>query len=645
MGYYGPMPPSKTKDPLLRDALEAGYRRDYPRAVVLLTELLGKTDRFPQALLYLGRSCHALGNYGRAIQSFTAYLRRRPGSPIGSFFLGRTYLALGMYPAAIRHLKRSVKDRPDLTAAYGLIGFALLKTRRFQQALRWLRAALEASPGDKRILNGYLNAALVAAIRLFHRGRHVEAGGLFQEVLRHREKTLVAHLYLAAIYRELGKDNVAIFHLESASQIAPSDPVIHLQKGWLLLKTGDRRAALAEITAGARLVAPGITPTADLKAVQRLLTYAHFHGEHWAEAIRHAKKLLRENYDDPRLHVIMAESYRALGEFGKAMNHYRRALEGEPSSREIRYGLLLALWELGQFTELITVAEQLLRMDGADAIGQYYRILGASRAGGSPQDLIPMLQEAIRSRGPDRRLMSALAEAYLESGLPALAEGWFLRVLKSGGNDRDALRSLARAYGELGRKEEEREVLARYVLQTPEDAGARRTLLRLLLSVERFSDAAVEVEALLAGDPGNRRLREILAACQRRGGNPGAALLTLKELLREYPHDGEYAKAVAWCLEKAGNRGQAVRFLRAFLSAHPEEANVLIVLGVLLFHEGDKEKAAETFRAAIALSPGHWKAYRNLGMVYRATGNMEFADRFLARAEELRNAAGDSEPP
>lgn len=633
------MPASGRTDPLLQEALEAGYRRDYPRAIALLTELLGRTDRHPQALLYLGRSYHAGGDYGKAIQSFSAYLRRRPDSPLGSFFLGRSYLALGMVPAAIRSLKRAVKARPDLTAAYGLIGFALLKAKRFPQALGWLRTAREAAPEDRRILNGWLNASLVTAIRLFHRGRPLEAAGLFQEVLRHREKTMVAHLYLAAVYRDLGKDNLALFHLESASQLAPEDPVIHLQKSWLLLKTGDRKRALAEIQEGSRLVAPGAAPAADPKAVQRLLTYAHFRAAHWAEAIRHAKALLREDYKDPRLHVIMAESLRSLGEFPKAVNHYRRALEGDPASREIRYGLLLGLWETGEYPQVISVADYLLAKDANDAIARYYRVLAQSRTGGPPQDIIPLLQESIRSRGPDRQLMTALAGAYLDAGLPDLAEGWLLRVMKSGGASAAVLRSLARAYGELGRGEEQREALVGYLAAVPEDRGARRTLLRLLLDMERFTDAGIEVEALLAREPGNRRLREVLATCQRRGGAPGAALLTLKELLLDDPGNEEYAKAVSWCFEKMGSRSLSIRFLQAFLKTRPDSARLLLVLGVLQFHEGDPGKAAETFRAAISLAPENWKAHRNLGMVYRATGNLEFAERFLARSQALKKKA------
>ena len=60
---------------LFEEALEAGRKRDYARAVELLTRIVGSTDRFPQALLYLGRAYHALGEYSRAAQALNFYVR------------------------------------------------------------------------------------------------------------------------------------------------------------------------------------------------------------------------------------------------------------------------------------------------------------------------------------------------------------------------------------------------------------------------------------------------------------------------------------------------------------------------------------------------------------------------------------------
>jgi hypothetical protein len=68
---------------LFRQALEAGSRRDYESAANILTRILSETDEVPEALLYLGRSLHSLGDFGKAIGAFRLYLRTSSARPEG----------------------------------------------------------------------------------------------------------------------------------------------------------------------------------------------------------------------------------------------------------------------------------------------------------------------------------------------------------------------------------------------------------------------------------------------------------------------------------------------------------------------------------------------------------------------------------
>jgi tetratricopeptide (TPR) repeat protein len=97
---------------LFEEAIGAGKKRDYAHAVELLTRIVGATDRYPQALLFLGRAYHALGEFSRAAQALNFYVRGKPDSIAGHFFLGRVYIALEAYPEAFRHLKCVVDAAP-----------------------------------------------------------------------------------------------------------------------------------------------------------------------------------------------------------------------------------------------------------------------------------------------------------------------------------------------------------------------------------------------------------------------------------------------------------------------------------------------------------------------------------------------------
>ena len=118
-----------------------------------------------------------------------------------------------------------MEQDPRFSPAYGLLGLACLKARRPDKAIWWFAKALEIDPQNKRLQVGYLNTALVLAIRLFFRGELVDAARLFTEVLEQRRASILPHLYLASIYRELGKGSLALYHLDAASRISPAGPV------------------------------------------------------------------------------------------------------------------------------------------------------------------------------------------------------------------------------------------------------------------------------------------------------------------------------------------------------------------------------------------------------------------------------------
>ena len=629
---------------LFAEALDAGRKRDYPRAVELLTRIVGSTDRFPQALLYLGRAYHAIGDYSRAAQALNFYLRGRPDSVPGNFFLGRVYIALEAYPAAIKHLRRAVEGDAGFSPAYGLLGLACLKARRPDKAIWWFAKSLEIDPQNKRLQVGYLNTALVLAIRLFYRGDLIDAARLFTEVLEQRRASILPHLYLATIYRELGRDNLALYHMDAASQISPQDPFLHLQKAVILLAQGEKAPAAEEIRIGTQLLKSAGSPGGSPEDILRFITINLFKEKRYRETVYYGTKLLKGAYDDPQLHAIVAEAYRNMGELLKAKNHYMRAIEKDRASRELRYGLLAVLWERREFEPLLSEAARILQADRGDGPGRYFHSLALSRTGAAIEQVLAELQQQVKARGPDPVLMAELGAAYVRAGLPELAEGWYQRVLKVSPSDADVLLALAGVYESLGRQDRRGETFRAYLDVHPEDRKARRQLVRILLELDSFADAAEQIAMLLPLEPNNVKLKSTLAVCYRRTGRFPEALVLLRDLLGESPDSEELIKAAVFCLDKMGARVVGVRALESFMKQHGESLSLVLMLGVLHYQASSLPKAAETFRKAITLSPRDWRANRNLGMVYRKMGNDIFAEKFLAKAAQYRAAVETAAP-
>ncbi len=625
---------------MFQQALEAGKRRDYAKAVELLTRIVSATDRMPQALLYLGRSYHALGELEKAARILDFFVKSCPESAAGHFFLGRSCLALGLYPAAVRHLRESLRLYPSLSQAHGLMGLAYLKARRPERAVDSFRNALALDPKNASLLAGFFNSALVAAIRLFSRGNLDDSARLFNEILAMRPETISAHLYLAAIFRESGKGDLALSHLNAAIAMSPEDPLLHSQKALVLLDQGRKDAAFEELRIGTSGLPSNVRVSGSPEEILRHITIRLFSDGRYKEAIFYALKLLKTTYNDPKLHALVAEAYRNLGDFGRAKNHYTRAMEKDKGSLEIRYGLIAVLWRLEEYEELLSIVRRVLKTNPSDEIALYFRSLALAKVGESPKETAEALQRQIHLKGPDPLLMSALGDTYLKAGVPELAEGWYLRTLKVSKADRRALLSLADIYRSQKKNKREKEIYKRYLGTYPDDRKARRRLTRILLEMESFVDAAEQIVRLLPSEPGNKRLKTVLAMCYRRAGKYSDALLILKDLLRDSPDSEELLKAVVYCLDKLGARNIGIQVIESFMKLHGERLSLVLMLGVLQFHEDAMEKSVQSFRRAISISSRDWKAYRNLGMAYRKMGNKEFAESFLARSEEYRKAAG-----
>jgi tetratricopeptide (TPR) repeat protein len=617
-------------------ALEAGRNRDYQQAIDLLQEILVRSDKHPAALLYLGRAYHAVGDLNRAIQALQFYLKLDPDSSEGHFFLGRAYFALGLYGHAFDHLKTSNKLDGSFVPALGLLGLTLLKRGNPQAAISVFERALNLEPDNPRIFTGYLNALLTNGIRLFRRHNYEEARDTLLFIRKHRPESLVTHLYLASIYRELGDPEHSLLHFEEAGRLAPEDPVLHLQKAILHLQRGNNPAAFEEMTEAMHSLGGQKISTQDIQSLLRLMTIVLYQNQRHREALESARRVLRISYRDGDMHAIMAESFSKLGELNKARNHYLRALDTDRNRLEFNYGLSAVLWEQGKYRELRSVLERILRFHPEDEYALYYKALSLPYLVDDVRRTIPALQEQIRRSGPDPHLMNALAREYLRADLPDLAEGWLKRTLKRQADFEEALEQLIEVYSRLKNESKLLRAYADYLKSYPDNLELRKDYARQLYDQGSFARACTQLEMILPREPKNTHFRTMLAHSYRRSAKYPEAILLYRELLLENPKELDLVKPLVISMEHSGNRETVILLLEKAIKLFKEDAWLQHRLGTLYMAEGQLEKAAKIFRSVIGLQPENWQAYGSLGELYGKMGNNEFAERFRKRARDLK---------
>ena len=629
---------------LLKQAVAAGQARDYPRAVSVLQRLISQSDDYPLAYLYLGRSLHALGDHEAAVRALTQFSRREPQSGPGHFFLGRSYLALEIPELAVHHLRHAAEASLDYFAAHSLLGLAYLRLNAARQAILCLRRALQLQPDHSPTRNGLLNALLVRGIGLFNRGRYADAADHLREVLSLRSDQVLPHLYLSRIWREAGDLKEALRHLEAAIKLAPDDPALELQRALLLSDAGRTAAAAKELKHAAKRVEElaklgtlAQLPTAPYQ-LTRMLAYVMFARKRRREALYYGRRALRENYQDPEIHFLVGETLRHLGQRETAANHYRRVLELDPARPDAYNALLLVLWELHEYQELLRMVLRAAR-HGSTAEGSYFEALCRHRLQEGPTNVIPLLQQEIRRRGPELELMTALAQEYVSCQLPDNARRWLERALRLQEDHESALRGMIDVSQSRDALPGLRTAFERYLHFHPEGHGIRRKFLLFLLDQQDWQAASEEAAALLPMAPSDDRLRKILAICYRRLERYTEAVILVRGLLREDPNSDPLLRDLVFCLDHTRNRRYAIGLLQKVLKKQPARSQARLSLGELYLKEGRNQDAASCLRAVVADRELSWRAYRSLGTLYEQMGMADFAKRAFDRSRRLRRRA------
>lgn len=628
-------------DKLFAKALEAGRSRDYRTAAELLSEVAGGSDRHPQAMLYLGRAYHSLGELPRALHVLESYLRTVAESIPGRFFLARTCLALGQNGRAAALLAEVTAAQPGFAPAESLLGLALLRLHRTTAALEHFERAVKLAPDNERIANGYLGALVVKGIRACRRGRPGEAEPIFRFVLERRPDNLLAHVYLGSIYREGGQPQLALQHYERACALAPDDPVLPMLAALAALRAGRPEMAglerLSDVIGDDAAVGRAVAENPD--ALPRVAALGFFRKRRFREALRSGKLALRGDYHDAEMHSLVASSYLSLGQAERARNHFERALQYGAARLETSYGLALALWDLGEHDELLRVANRIEHLSPGDRTGRYFLALARSATEKAGDGLVGDLRQAIRESGPDANLMTALGRAYLDTGREDLAVGWLERTLKLDPGHGEALELLLEAREALDQDEELQATYRLYLDRFPDDNRVRRRFVEHLSARRLWDEAAQELLILLPRRRNSRPLRQLLANCCLMGGRYRDAAVLYRELLREEPRSLALLRALVRCLDRMRSHRAAISLLEKADPYFKGHAEVLLPLGVQYIKARDYERAQATLRRLLASSPRDWRVHHNLARAYEKAGQPVFAQRFFENARRFRQAA------
>lgn len=295
----------------------------------------------------------------------------------------------------------------------------------------------------------------------------------------------------------------------------------------------------------------------------------------WGAALEQFQRAVREDPDDPYLHIEFAEFLHRIRRLAQAAEEARRAAELAPEDPDI-------LRSYGQ------IHLSLVGID-PEAIDRAREALEGVR----------------RQRPDDIQSMFSLGQIYLRMEAPEKAAQVFEEVVRYHPNNRELTSLLLDALDKAGNAKRAIEVLAEVVRLDPDASQHRLELVRLLSEQGRHQEALEVLQAAPAEtraelEYSSLLARELLATALdlpsghvQRNEALARALINLDSVLDEKPNDLDGMFLKVRILIAQMRRDEAMTELRKLRDLVPKNPMVNRTLAELLQEQGQRAEAVE----------------------------------------------------
>ena len=272
----------------------------------------------PAIIFNRAQDAHAKGDLARAIELYTEAIKVRPEFPEAEFQKGVAHISLKQTAEAEKSLRRAIKLRAAWSLPQTALGLLLVNAGNDAGAEPFLRRAIELDAKDINAL------AALASLRL-RAGAKEEALKLISRATAGENATADMWVTRAAIERAAGNQIAAAASIKRALALDPNN-VAALEEQTTIAAEGDDFERVIPAVEAALRAAPN---SAQLRA--RLAN----------------------------LHARAGEKYR-VSDSQKSLQHYRRAVELEPTDINYATGYASALVQARRFEEAAALLRRIL---------------------------------------------------------------------------------------------------------------------------------------------------------------------------------------------------------------------------------------------------------------------------------------------
>lgn len=324
----------------------------------------------------------------------------------------------------------------------------------------------------------------------------------------------------------------------------------------------------------------------------------------WKESAGYWEKLLALQPDSVEACLNLTRVLAKSGDFDRACEYARQALQGDAGRIETHYNLVLSQLQTGAIADAAQTAARMVDDFPADPDANLLCVIAELIAGDTSQGSHRLHKLAAtvapkallqRVRSLVAALRSAGRDAWIDSLVDALA-------------GIDALRDIAGQIAAIGRH------------KTVASAPAE-TLSKLFRSAVRHyerEDYPTAFEALsqiIAAAPDHWSAYDLLVNVMVQAGQENAIPEQLHHLEMRSDLPADMLALIGSGYEATGDIAQAAAYVDRALEVDPDCARAWSLKGVLAFRNQDKAAAADHFKRAVAHNAAWGEPWTNLGIV------------------------------
>ena len=322
-------------------------------------------------------------------------------------------------------------------------------------------------------------------------------------------------------------------------------------------------------------------------------------------------------------HFSLARLLEENGDFTKAIDEYKKAIQQDPQSSSVYIELANAYLRHRRVRDAVQEAENAIRLntDNVDA----HKLLGTiylSIIGNEDSNRTPASSEYLKK---------------------AVRE--YETICRLDGSDSNSLLTLGRLYRYDGQTDKAIASLNKLLELVPSSENGLSSLAQIYSDQGNLKEAINVFKKALEANPASPKILAELALTYEQNKDYKNAIETYKKAMEVDEDSLDLRKGLAQALLEDGQDAQAEKEYLKILEADPDEGSAYLRLGQIYRKRRDYEKALENFNKANTILVGSLEVPFHIATLYEELGKFEKAEERFQQLLKLTEKPGGNYSP